>query len=61
MPLQSALVGEAQAPIGRTSHHVGQVVGSMNAVKPGRQVVLDMMTKYADVADRFACEAADAS
>lgn len=73
MPLQSALVGEAQAPIGRTSHHegtganklanyfVGQVVGSMNAVKPARQVVLDMMTEYADVVDRFAREAADAS
>lgn len=73
MPLQSALVGEAQARIGRTSHHegtganklanyfVGQVVGSMNAVKPARQVVLDMMTEYADVVDRFAREAADAS
>ena len=26
----------------------------MNAVKPARQVVLDMMTEYADVVGRFA-------
>jgi hypothetical protein len=69
MPLQSALVGEAQARIARASHHdgsgahklanyfVGQVVGQTNAVRPARQVVLDMMTEYADVVDRFAAEA----
>jgi NAD(P)H-dependent flavin oxidoreductase YrpB (nitropropane dioxygenase family) len=71
MPLQSALVGEAQARIARASHHegtgahelanyfVGQVVGSMKTVKPARQVVLEMMTEYADVVDRFARDAAD--
>ena len=71
MPLQSALVAEAQARIQRSSHHegtganklanyfVGQVVGTMNQVKPARQVVLDMMTEYADVASRFADEVAD--
>jgi len=70
MPLQSALVGEAQARIARASHHdgtgahklanyfVGQVVGQTNAVRPARQVVLDMMTEYADVVERFAREAA---
>jgi len=70
MPLQSALVAEAQARIQRSSHHegtganklanyfVGQVVGTMNQVKPARQVVLEMMTEYADVVARFAEEAA---
>jgi len=70
MPLQSALVAEAQARIQRSSHHegtganklanyfVGQVVGTMNQVKPARQVVLEMMTEYADVVGRFAEEAA---
>jgi NAD(P)H-dependent flavin oxidoreductase YrpB (nitropropane dioxygenase family) len=73
MPLQGALVGEAQARISRSSHaagsgaeklanyFVGQVVGSMNQVRPARQVVLDMMTEYADVVARFASEAASAS
>lgn len=72
MPLQSALVGEAQARIARSSHKpgtganqlanyfVGQVVGTMNNVKSARQVVLDMVTEYADVVGRFAQEAADA-
>jgi NAD(P)H-dependent flavin oxidoreductase YrpB (nitropropane dioxygenase family) len=72
MPLQSALVAEAQARIARSSHHegtgankltnyfVGQIVGTMNQVKPARQVVLDMMTEYADVVGRFADEAAAA-
>jgi NAD(P)H-dependent flavin oxidoreductase YrpB (nitropropane dioxygenase family) len=73
MPLQSALVGEAQLRIARSSHHggtgahklanyfVGQVVGRMNQVRPARQVVLDMMTEYAEVVGRFADEAASAS
>jgi len=72
MPLQSALVGEAQARIARASHHegsgahklanyfIGQVVGQTNAVRPARQVVLDMMTEYAEVVSRFADEAAAA-
>src|SRR5436309_1651352 len=50
MPLQSALVAEAQARIHRSAHHkgsgaeqldtyfVGQVVGTMDRVKPARQV-----------------------
>jgi NAD(P)H-dependent flavin oxidoreductase YrpB (nitropropane dioxygenase family) len=73
MPLQSALVGEAQLRIARSSHHegtgahklanyfVGQVVGRMSDVRPARQVVLDMMTEYADVVGRFAEEASSAS
>ena len=66
MPLQSALVAEAQARISRSAtkpgtgahqlsnYFVGQVVGQMNQVKPARQVVLDMVTEYAEVAQRFA-------
>ena len=66
LPLQSALVAEAQSRIGRSAskpgsganklanYFVGQVVGQMNQVKPARQVVLDMVTEYAEVAQRFA-------
>lgn len=71
MPLQSALVGEAQARIARAAHRpgtgahelanyfVGQVVGHADVVRPARQVVLDMITEYADVVSRFAAEALD--
>jgi NAD(P)H-dependent flavin oxidoreductase YrpB (nitropropane dioxygenase family) len=66
MPLQPALVAEAQMRINRSAaspgsgaeklanYFVGQVVGSMNKVRPARQVVLDMVTEYAEVAQRFA-------
>ncbi|MBA3654429.1 MAG: nitronate monooxygenase [Actinobacteria bacterium] len=66
MPLQSALVAEAQVRINRSAtkpgsgaqqlanYFVGQVVGQMDKVKPARQVVLDMVTEYADVAEEFA-------
>jgi NAD(P)H-dependent flavin oxidoreductase YrpB (nitropropane dioxygenase family) len=66
MPLQSALVAEAQARISRAAtkegsganklanYFVGQVVGQMNQVRPARQVLLDMVTEYAEVAQRFA-------
>jgi NAD(P)H-dependent flavin oxidoreductase YrpB (nitropropane dioxygenase family) len=69
MPLQSALVAEAQMRISRSSntkgsgaeklanYFVGQVVGQMDSVKPARQVVLDMVTEYADVLDEFAKQA----
>ncbi|HZQ87419.1 MAG TPA: nitronate monooxygenase family protein [Acidimicrobiales bacterium] len=66
MPLQTILVAEAQARISRSSgkegsgaqqlanYFVGQVVGQMNQVRPTRQVVLDMVTEYAEVAEQFA-------
>jgi NAD(P)H-dependent flavin oxidoreductase YrpB (nitropropane dioxygenase family) len=66
MPLQTILVAEAQARIGRSAgkegsgaqqlanYFVGQVVGQMNTVRPTRQVVLDMVTEYAEVAQAFA-------
>ena len=65
MPLQSALVAEAQARIHRTAHRsgsgseeldtyfVGQIVGSMNQVKSATQVVLDMVDEYIDACERM--------
>jgi NAD(P)H-dependent flavin oxidoreductase YrpB (nitropropane dioxygenase family) len=62
MPLQTALVAEAQFRIQRAAHNagsgaeqlanyfVGQVVGSLDRVKPARQVVLDMIDEYIDAA-----------
>ncbi|HEY5026230.1 MAG TPA: nitronate monooxygenase family protein [Acidimicrobiales bacterium] len=73
MPLQSALVAEAQHRISRAAategsganklanYFVGQVVGQMNAIRPARQVVLEMMTEYAEVAQRFADQVAEES
>ena len=69
MPLQSALVAEAQTRIARSAakpgsganqlanYFVGQIVGRMDKVKPARQVVLDMVNEYADVVARFAAQA----
>jgi len=65
MPLQSALVAEAQERIHRSAHHagsgaetldtyfVGQVVGTLNRVKSARQVVLDMVEEYVDTYERL--------
>ncbi len=70
MPLQSALVAEAQARIRRAAnkpgtggaelvnYFVGQVVGSLNQVKPARQVVLEMVQEYAEVVAAFAGQVA---
>jgi len=69
MPLQSALVAEAQTRIARgattegsganqlANYFVGQVVGRMDRVKPARQVLGDMVNEYADVVQRFAAQA----
>ena len=66
MPLQTALVAEAQLRISRAAgspesganrlanYFVGQVVGQLDRVRPARQVVLDMVTEYAEVIERFA-------
>ncbi|MDQ1425464.1 MAG: hypothetical protein QOD72_2962 [Acidimicrobiaceae bacterium] len=65
MPLQSALVAEAQVRIRRAAHNtgsgaeqldtyfVGQVVGTMDRVKPARRVVLEMVEEYIDTFDRL--------
>jgi NAD(P)H-dependent flavin oxidoreductase YrpB (nitropropane dioxygenase family) len=68
MPLQGALIADAQRRIARSaastpgaeqlaSYFVGQVVGRLDRVRPARQVVLDMITEYAEVVQRFAAEA----
>ena len=66
MPLQSALVAEAQVRIRRgagkkgsganqlANYFVGQVVGQMDRVRPARQVVLDMVDEYIDVVQKMA-------
>jgi NAD(P)H-dependent flavin oxidoreductase YrpB (nitropropane dioxygenase family) len=68
MPLQTLLVTPAQQRINRhasaegsgahklATYFVGQVVGSMNMVKPARQVVLEMVEEYTDVIARFASQ-----
>lgn len=65
MPLQPMLVGEAMARIGRvsgkegtgaydlTTYFVGQIVGSMNAVKPTKRVMLDMIEEFVDTMERL--------
>lgn len=62
MPLQTALVGEALLRVQRAAfregsgaeklvnYFVGQIVGSMDRVKPARQVVLDMIDEFIDAA-----------
>ena len=65
MPLQTALVGNAQGRINRAAAHpdakarelatyfVGQVVGSLDKVRPTRQVVLDMVEEFVDTIGRL--------
>ena len=65
MPLQPLLVGEALARIGRVAskegsganqlatYFVGQVVGSMNSVKPTRRVVMEMVEEFVDAVERL--------
>jgi NAD(P)H-dependent flavin oxidoreductase YrpB (nitropropane dioxygenase family) len=64
MPQHGALIAEAKARIGRAAHHnagardlanyfVGQVVGRLNAIKPARQVVEEMVSEYIDVVERL--------
>jgi NAD(P)H-dependent flavin oxidoreductase YrpB (nitropropane dioxygenase family) len=65
MPLQSILTADARARIQRGAHKpesgaealityfVGQVVGSLTTVRPAREVVLDMVRDYVEVAERL--------
>jgi NAD(P)H-dependent flavin oxidoreductase YrpB (nitropropane dioxygenase family) len=67
VPLQSALIAEAQMRIIHAGaqpgaaelaqYFVGQVVGRLNRTKNCRQVLLDMVTEYAEVVERFAAQA----
>ena len=70
MPLQSALVSNARARIDHSAkgldsgasrlitNPVGQIVGRINAIRPARQVLLDMVEEYLQVVEAFA-ETAD--
>ncbi len=65
MPLQSMLVGEALGRIQRVAtkegsganqlatYFVGQIVGSMNTVKPTRRVVFEMVEEFVDAVARL--------
>lgn len=65
MPLQPMLVDDARARIARASttpgsgaeklanYFVGQVVGSMNSVKPARRVMLELIEGFADTVERL--------
>jgi NAD(P)H-dependent flavin oxidoreductase YrpB (nitropropane dioxygenase family) len=59
MPLQWMLTSEAQHRIFRyepkelVGMPVGQIVGSMNSVRPAREVVLSMVEECADVLERL--------
>ena len=66
MPLQTMLVIPAQHRINRAATHegsgghelatyfIGQVVGSLDRVRPVRQVMLDLVTEFAESAARIA-------
>ncbi|MGB8389727.1 nitronate monooxygenase [Mycobacterium sp.] len=65
MPLQSALITESQVRINQAAAHagsqarelatyfVGQVVGSLDRVRPTRSVVLDMVEEFIDTVGRL--------
>ncbi len=65
MPLQSALIGDPQLRIHQAAgnpdsrarelatYFVGQVVGSLDKVRPARSVVLDMVGEFIDAVQRL--------
>lgn len=65
MPLQTALVTDSQVRINQAAaqpgakarelatYFVGQVVGSLDRVRPARAVVLDMVEEYIDTVSRL--------
>lgn len=65
MPIQPLLIGPAMARIGSVAeqrgtgandlvtYFVGQVVGSMNTVRPARRVVLEMVEEFIDAVERL--------
>ncbi len=72
MPIQPLLIGPAMARIGRVAdkpgtgandlatYFVGQIVGSMNTVRPSRRVVLEMIEEFIDAVERLNGFLADA-
>lgn len=71
MPLQSALIGDSQSRINQAAgnpdakarelatYFVGQVVGSLDRVRPARTVVLDMVEEFIDTMGRLKSLAED--
>ena len=65
MPIQPLLIGDAMRRIHRVAategsganelitYFVGQVVGTMNTVRPTRQVILEMVEEFVDTLDRL--------
>jgi len=59
MPLQNILTADANARIARSHRKdlafspVGQIVGSMNAVRPVRDVMFDLVEEYIEAAERI--------
>ncbi|WP_344242894.1 nitronate monooxygenase family protein [Actinocorallia libanotica] len=59
MPMQFMLISDALKRIGRSgdgelvTFPVGQIVGSMNQVKPAAQVVYDLMEEYIEAIERL--------
>lgn len=65
MPLQTVLIGQSQLRINEAAaqpdsharelatYFVGQVVGSMNKVRPAKAVVLDMVSEFIDAVERL--------
>jgi NAD(P)H-dependent flavin oxidoreductase YrpB (nitropropane dioxygenase family) len=65
MPLHGMLIADAQRRMQRSAasnpganqlvnYFVGQIVGSMNQVKPAKQVVYEMVEEFIDAAERVA-------
>ena len=59
MPLQNILTSEANARIARSGRPdlqfapVGQIVGSMNEIRPVRDVIFDLVEEYIETAERL--------
>jgi NAD(P)H-dependent flavin oxidoreductase YrpB (nitropropane dioxygenase family) len=59
MPMQFMLISDALRRIGRsgdgelTTFPVGQIVGSMNQVRPAAQVVYDLIEEYVEAVERL--------
>jgi NAD(P)H-dependent flavin oxidoreductase YrpB (nitropropane dioxygenase family) len=59
MPMQFMLISDALRRIGRsgdgelTTFPVGQIVGSMNRVRPAAQVVYDLIEEYVEATERL--------
>jgi NAD(P)H-dependent flavin oxidoreductase YrpB (nitropropane dioxygenase family) len=65
MPLQGLLFNKAGRRITRSQNRelsgfpVGQIVGSMNRVRPARDVIFDMVEEYIETTERMAKQISD--